>query len=63
MRKYFLILASIALGYASSFAQPSAQTNSRPSPITIKPSPTLHGPEKGSLLIIGGNVGSTTSRD
>ena len=23
--------------------------------------PTVHGPEKGSLLIIGGNVGSTAS--
>lgn len=28
------------------------------SPITIKKSVTRHGPEKGSLLIIGGNVGS-----
>ena len=53
MRKYLLILASIALSYASSFAQTS--------PITIKPSSTLHGPEKGTLLIIGGNVGSTTA--
>src|ERR1700742_1246850 len=31
------------------------------SPITIRPSTTKHGPEKGSLLIIGGNVGSTAS--
>jgi cyanophycinase len=75
MKKYLSILASIALGYASSFAQtsaqPSAQTNAQtstqtnaltqPSPITVKPSPTRHGPEKGSLLIIGGNVGSTAS--
>ena len=73
MRKYLLILASIATSYASSFAQANAQTsaqanaqtsaqaNSQTSPITIKPSPTLHGPEKGSLLIIGGNVGSTAS--
>ncbi len=30
-------------------------------PITIKPSATRHGPEKGALLIIGGNVGSTAS--
>ena len=65
MRKYILVLASIALSYASSFAQTnaqtSAQTNSQTSPITVKPSSTLHGPEKGSLLIIGGNVGSTAS--
>jgi cyanophycinase len=54
MKKYALLIVSIAAGYAYSFAQPS--------PITIKPSsPTRHGPEKGSLLIIGGNVGSTTS--
>lgn len=30
----------------------------QPSPITVKKSPTRHGPEKGSLLIIGGNVGA-----
>ena len=30
-------------------------------PITIKASTTRHGPEKGSLLIIGGNVGTTES--
>ncbi len=58
MKKYFLLLISIALGYASSFVQPAqAQT----SPITVKPSTTRHGPEKGSLIIIGGNVGSTAS--
>ncbi|HEY6900632.1 MAG TPA: cyanophycinase [Puia sp.] len=31
------------------------------SPIEVKKSTTKHGPEKGSLLIIGGNVGSTAS--
>ena len=30
----------------------------QPSPITIRKSVTRHGPEKGSLVIIGGNVGS-----
>jgi len=28
------------------------------SPITVQPSTTQHGPENGSLIIIGGNVGS-----
>jgi cyanophycinase len=31
---------------------------SQRSPITVKKSDTRHGPEKGSLIIIGGNVGS-----
>src|ERR1700743_3165566 len=31
------------------------------SPVSIKDTLTKHGPEKGSLLIIGGNVGSTAS--
>jgi len=44
-----LFLAITAFSYAS-FAQRS--------PITVKKSDTRHGPEKGSLLIIGGNVGS-----
>lgn len=30
-------------------------------PITVKAGETAHGPEKGSLLIIGGNVGSTAA--
>ncbi len=33
----------------------------QPGPLTVHPSPTRHGPEHGSLLIIGGNVGSTAS--
>ena len=33
----------------------------QPSPVTVKRSSTIHGPEKGSLLIIGGNLGSTPS--
>ncbi|KQM69355.1 peptidase S51 [Pedobacter sp. Leaf216] len=44
-----LFLALTAFAYPA-FAQPS--------PITVKKSDTKHGPEKGSLLIIGGNVGS-----
>lgn len=43
------LLALTAFGY-SAFAQSS--------PITVKKSDTRHGPEKGSLLVIGGNVGS-----
>jgi cyanophycinase len=43
------LLALTAFGY-SAFSQSS--------PITVKKSDTRHGPEKGSLLIIGGNVGS-----
>jgi len=42
----FLLLASV-------FSAARAQT-----PITIDKSTTRHGPEKGSLIIIGGNVGS-----
>ena len=41
---------------AASFTGLQAQT-----PIKVKPSTTRHGPEKGSLIIIGGNVGSTMS--
>ena len=48
MRNFLTILLLAATHYL--FAQPS--------PITVKRSTTLHGPEKGSLLIIGGNVGS-----
>ena len=33
----------------------------QPGPLTLHPSPTRHGPEHGSLLIIGGNVGSTAT--
>lgn len=52
MRKYILLLLSMTLGHAS-FCQPT--------PLTVRPSSTRHGPEHGSLLIIGGNVGSTAS--
>ncbi len=33
------------------------QVQAQQSPISIKKSPTRHGPEHGSLIIIGGNVG------
>jgi cyanophycinase len=49
MKKISILLLAIAFSY-SAFAQRS--------PITVKKSDTRHGPEKGSLLIIGGNVGS-----
>ena len=52
MRKYTLLLLGMTLGHAS-FCQPT--------PLTVHPSPKRHGPEHGSLLIIGGNVGSTAS--
>ena len=54
MKKYILLAAGLTLISPVIFAQ-------RP-PIEInKASVTRHGPEKGSLLIIGGNVGSTAS--
>ena len=52
MKKFGTLLLSMALCHAS-FCQPG--------PLTVHPSPTRHGPEHGSLLIIGGNVGSTAS--
>lgn len=52
MRNIPLIFLSMALSHAS-FCQPGA--------LTVHPSPTRHGPERGSLLIIGGNVGSTAA--
>ncbi len=52
MRKYIILLISMAYGHAL-FCQPG--------PITLKKEATVHGPENGSLLIIGGNVGSTAS--
>src|SRR5215217_8280657 len=48
MKRISIFILATALSYAS-FAQRS--------PITVKKSDTRHGPEKGSLLIIGGNVG------
>jgi cyanophycinase len=51
MKKLIILSLLIVAGYwPASYAQ---QT-----PITIKKSDTKHGPEKGSLIIIGGNVGS-----
>src|SRR4051812_42195500 len=49
MKKLSILLLTIAISY-SSFAQRS--------PITVQKSDTRHGPDKGSLIIIGGNVGS-----
>ncbi len=39
----------------------AATTTFAQSPIKVKPSSTKHGPENGSLLIIGGSVGNTES--
>src|ERR1700743_3230669 len=51
MKKRIIIPIIIAaFGYSVSFGQQS--------PITVKKSTTRHGPEKGSLIIIGGG-GST----
>ncbi|WP_421939029.1 cyanophycinase [Pedobacter sp.] len=48
-KQTFMMLAMLAF-YSALFAQRA--------PITIKKSDTRHGPDKGSLLIIGGNVGA-----
>lgn len=50
MKKIAIVLISLLAVHYISFAQKS--------PITVKKSATRHGPEKGSLIIIGGNVGS-----
>jgi cyanophycinase len=50
MKKLSIFLLALTAFASSAFAQSS--------PITVKKSDTRHGPEKGSLLIIGGNVGS-----
>ncbi|MCC9168588.1 cyanophycinase [Pontibacter harenae] len=52
MKKCSLLFSIVALTYLNAFAQ---------TPIQVKPSSTKHGPEKGSLIIIGGNVGHTAS--
>jgi len=49
-----ILIALVAFTYSTKiFAQAG--------PITVKKEETRHGPEKGSLIIIGGNVGSTAS--
>ena len=53
MNKGLLLAAGLILVSPVIFAQHP--------PLEVKASVTRHGPEKGSLLIIGGNVGSTTS--
>ncbi|HEY0174911.1 MAG TPA: cyanophycinase [Pedobacter sp.] len=64
MKRY--ILTGLALIQAASFAwaqTPAATAKKTLTPINVQPpikitnAPTHHGPEKGSLLIIGGNVG------
>ncbi|WP_214073001.1 cyanophycinase [Mucilaginibacter sp. dw_454] len=50
MKKLSILLLIVAAIGNVAFAQQS--------PITVKKSDTRHGPEKGSLIIIGGNVGS-----
>ena len=63
MKKY--IITGLALMQAASFAwaQTAVSSNKVLTPIKVLPpikitsSSTQHGPEKGSLLIIGGNVG------
>src|ERR1700712_1626452 len=49
-KNIILTLIIAAIGFSASFAQHS--------PITVNKSTTRHGPEKGSLIIIGGG-GST----
>jgi cyanophycinase len=50
MKKFSVLLLAIAAFVNAAVAQRS--------PITVKKSDTRHGPEKGSLIIIGGNVGA-----
>jgi len=50
MKKLSILLLTVAVLTNVALAQRS--------PITVKKSDTRHGPEKGSLIIIGGNVGS-----
>jgi cyanophycinase len=50
MKKLIISSLMLAVIGSASFAQQS--------PITVKNSSTKHGPEKGSLIIIGGNAGS-----
>jgi cyanophycinase len=50
MKKLIISSLMLAVIGSASFAQQS--------PITVKSSSTKHGPEKGSLIIIGGNAGS-----
>jgi cyanophycinase len=50
MKKLIISSLMLAIIGSASFAQQS--------PITVKNSSTKHGPEKGSLIIIGGNAGS-----
>jgi cyanophycinase len=50
MKKLIISSLMLAVISSASFAQQS--------PITVKNSSTKHGPEKGSLIIIGGNAGS-----
>lgn len=50
MKKLFLISLLLSTTGYSALAQQS--------PISVKKSTTRHGPEKGSLIIIGGNVGA-----
>jgi len=52
MRNYYLTLTLVVLSALRGLAQ---------TPLMVKPSTTKHGPEKGALLIIGGNVGHTTA--
>src|SRR5476651_428143 len=52
MKKHLILIFFLVVSRLAAQAQ---------TPITIKPSTTRHGPEKGALLIIGGNLGSTES--
>jgi len=59
MKKSLLLAASMAFIAATVFAQTTSKVGGANTPITInQKSPTRHGPEKGSLIIIGGG-GST----
>jgi cyanophycinase len=62
MNKNILTVIILTLAFTQAWAQPAAKKVLTPinvlPAIKIAASPTKHGPEKGTLIIIGGNVGS-----
>ena len=55
------LMLLVYLGWTQAPVQKSAKAIVWASPMKIDSSATRHGPEKGSLIIIGGNVGSTAA--
>jgi cyanophycinase len=63
MKKYIITVLALVQAVTMVWAQAPAKKILTPinvlPPIKITNSPTRHGPEKGALIIIGGNVGDT----